>query len=236
MTNAELRLECLAVNREMWKCGVAPLSFGSASVCDRAAGHVAIKPVGVPYATMTADQMVVVDMESKVLAGSLPPAKDLQTHLRLYEAFPSIGAVVHSHSKFATVWSQAMHPIPCVGTTHARYFPDEIPVTRALTEFEVRGNYERAVGDVIVERFRELDPERQPAVLVAAHGPIVWGANGTQAMETAVVLEMIAEMAAWTLALTSDCPSLPAYLREKHFAAANPHGHPTPTEGFDLHR
>lgn len=216
--HAELRIECLAANREIWNSGLAPLGFGGASVCDRKAGVVAIKPDGVSFAAMAADQVVVVTLDGTPIESSQRSPRDLPTHLRLYEAFPAAGTVVHVRSKFTTVWAQAGHAIPCLGVTHAAFFHDEIPVTRPLTEAQVSGNYERAIGEVIVERFTSgADPARQQAVLVPGHGAFTWAGNATGAVEIALALETIAEMALWTLALTRDCPPLPAWLRDKHF-------------------
>ena len=183
--------------------------------------YVAIKPSGVDYAKLTPEMIVVVDMEGQVLEGDLNPSSDLATHLEIYEAFPSAGGVVHTHSRWATIWAQACRDIPDYGTTHADYFYGPIPATRALTEQETEEAYERNTGKVIVETFRErqIDPAYVPGVLVSSHGPFTWGTNPFNAVHNAVVLEELAMMA-WHAEIirgSKPMPEIPEYVKKKHF-------------------
>lgn len=203
-------------NRDLGIEGGCVGTFGNLSGIDRARKVVCIKPSGVPFAELQPEQMVEVDLEGQVLKGG-KPSVDLPTHLVLYRAFPEIGAVVHTHSHFATCWAQARKAIPCLGTTHADYFHGEIPVTDPLTEVEVEGDYEYHTGKVIARRFRDLDPLDCPAVLVAGHGPFVWGRTVEQALEHALLLEEVARLAWHTLALNPVAQALESYTQEKHF-------------------
>lgn len=156
---------------------------------------VVIKPSGVSYDNMNSDDMVVVDMDGNVVEGKYKPSSDTATHLELYKAFPEIGGVVHTHSTYATAWAQSGQDLPNIGTTHADYFGDDIPCTRDMTEKEVKGDYEKDTGTVIIERFKELNPIHIPGVLVKNHGPFSWGKNADDAVHNAVVLEQVAKMA-----------------------------------------
>ncbi len=213
----ELREECCEANRKLGASGLVDLTFGNVSVLDRDAGVFTIKPSGVDYDALTPASMVLVDLEGKVLEGELRPSSDTPTHLRLFQAFEGIRSIVHTHSRFAVSFAQAGKEIPPLGTTHADYFHGPVPVTRALTDAEIQGDYERETGNVIVERFAEIDPLSIPAVLVRNHGPFAWGTSGAKAVETAQALEIIAQMACQTLALNPDVSPAAAALRDKHF-------------------
>lgn len=221
MLLAVLREEVLRANREISRRGLAPHTFGNVSGIDRSGSQplVAIKPSGVSYDTLRAEDMVITDLDGKTVEGSLRPSSDLDTHTLLYRAFPQIGGVVHTHSEFATAWAQAGRPIPCMGTTHADYFHGPVPVTEALTEQEVREGYVRNTGEVIVRRFRQerLDPLAVPGVLVAGHAPFAWGKTPAQAVEHADVLEYIARLAWRSALLGIPEGGLPEYVREYHY-------------------
>ena len=176
----------------------------------------AIKPSGVGYESMKPEDMVLVAMDGRIVEGTLRPSSDTPTHLVLYRAFPGIGGIVHAHSPAATVFAQAGRPIPCLGTTHADHFAGPVPVTRFLRKAEVEGDYEIETGKVIVERFARLDPAAMPAVLVAGHGPFVWGRTSEEAVHNAVALELVAGLALATLHLNPKTAALPEYLLRKH--------------------
>ena len=212
-----IKEECYEANLLLPKYRLIDLTFGNVSVADPRRAVFAIKPSGVDYAKMTAADMVVVDYEGAVVEGTLRPSSDTPTHRRLYRAFAGVRAVVHTHSRNATAFAQAGRGIPCLGTTHADYFHGEVPVTRAMTADEVGGEYEWETGNVIVERFRRLDPLAIPAVLVKNHGPFVWGPGGVKAVETAFALEIVAEMALKALQLRSRAKPVPRYLLDKHY-------------------
>jgi len=219
MNHESLRREVLAANLELPRLGLVEFTWGNVSSRDPGTGAIAIKPSGVPYETMKAQDMVVVDMEGTKLDGDLKPSSDLPTHLELYRRYPAIGAIVHTHSTWATIWAQACRGIPALGTTHADYFCGAIPCTRQLSQTETATEYERNTGLVIIERFNELglDASRMPAVLVANHGPFAWGKNAAEAVHNAAVLEIVARMALHTLALAPDLGSMPGHLLDKHF-------------------
>ena len=212
-----LREEVLEANLELVRRGLVLYTFGNASGIDRAEGLVAIKPSGVPYEHMKPADIVVVDLEGKVVAGTLRPSSDLATHLILYRAFPEIGGVVHTHSRNATVWAQASREIPCFGTTHADYFYGPIPVTDPLAVSEIEDAYEANTGHAIVRRFRHIDPRSMPAVLVAGHAPFTWGPSVSEAAHHAVVLEEVAQTALHTLAVNPGATPIPQSLLDKHF-------------------
>lgn len=215
----KLKKEVFEANLNLVKHGLVIFTWGNASAIDRESGLVVIKPSGVSYDTMTADDMVVVDLDGKIVSGKLKPSSDTPTHLALYKSFPQIGGVVHTHSTFATSWSQAGKNIPCIGTTHADYFKGDVPCTRDMTEAEVNDNYEAETGDVIVEKFHtaNIDPIHTPGVLVKNHGPFAWGKNIDDAVMHAVVLEEIAKMAFITLELNPQF-TMNNSLTEKHFS------------------
>jgi L-ribulose-5-phosphate 4-epimerase len=215
--HAELREECWQANRRLPELGLADLTFGNVSVIDRASGVFAIKPSGVDYAKLTPADLVLLDLDGKVVEGKFRPSSDTPTHLRLLQAFPAIWAVVHTHSRNATAFAQAGRGIPCFGTTHADYFYGEVPVTRPMTASEVASAYEAETGNVIVERFAGLNPEEMPAVLVHGHAPFVWGPSGAKAIETAQALEIVAEMALKTLQANPAAAPISSHLLDKHF-------------------
>lgn len=217
MNYRSIREECCDTNRRLPRSGLVDLTFGNVSVLDRKSGIFAIKPSGVDYAALTPEQMVLIDLEGRVVEGDFRPSSDTPTHRRLFLAFPEITSVVHTHSRNAVAFAQALRPIPCFGTTHADHFRGAVPVTRHLTIDEINGDYEWETGKVIVETFENLNPLDCPGVLVAGHGPFAWGASATKAVEYALALEICAEMALKTLALNPSIKTLPEALLEKHF-------------------
>jgi L-ribulose-5-phosphate 4-epimerase len=192
-------------------------TFGNASGVARTEGLIVIKPSGVPYDRMKSKDLVVTDLEGQVVEGRLRPSSDLPTHAALYRAFPAIGGIAHTHSEYATAWSQARKPIPCFGTTHADYFHGAIPLTEVMTDGEVAGEYEANTGAVIIRAFQGLDPMAIPAVLVANHGPFAWGADPREAAENAWMLEAAARMAYLTVAVNADASALGRTLHDRHF-------------------
>lgn len=217
MNHRSIREECCEANRRLPATGLVDLTFGNVSVIDRKAGVFAIKPSGVDYGDLRPEQMVIVDLDGRMVEGYLRPSSDTPTHRHLYRAFGAIGSVVHTHSRNAVAFAQAMRPLPCLGTTHADHFRGEVPVTRHMTPDEINGDYEWETGKVIVEALRHKDPLEVPAVLVTGHGPFAWGPNAQRAVEYALALEICADMAIKTLSLESSIAQLPEHLREKHF-------------------
>jgi L-ribulose-5-phosphate 4-epimerase len=214
---AGLREKVWRANLELAKQGLVTLTFGNVSGIDQKSGIVAIKPSGVTYDELTPGDIVLVDLMGKTVEGKLKPSSDTPSHLELYKAFPKAGGICHAHSVYATAFAQAAIEIPCLGTTHADYFPGPVPVTRHLTKREVREGYEKNTGRVIVERFAGLDPAQVPAVLVAGHGPFAWGSTPAEAVEINLILEKIAKMALLTRLLNPAVEPLPSFLLEKHF-------------------
>ncbi|NLZ19823.1 MAG: L-ribulose-5-phosphate 4-epimerase [Bacteroidales bacterium] len=225
----ELKERVCKANLDLVKHGLVLLTWGNVSAIDRAAGLVVIKPSGVGYDGMKPSDMVVVDLDGRVVEGRLNPSSDTPTHIVLYKAFPHIGSVVHTHSTFATAWAQAGKGIPSLGTTHADYFHGNIPCTRNMKKAEIFGEYEKETGHVIVEAFRKLNPDDTPAVLVRNHGPFAWGADTDGAVHNAVVLEEVAKMAYLSidihvaaqlkgLYLTDFSPEMNRNLIEKHYS------------------
>ena len=204
-------------NVALFERGLARFTFGNSSAVDRERGLIVIKPSGVPYGSLTPKSMVVTDLQGAVVAGTLRPSSDIATHAALYRAFPTIGAVVHTHSMFATVFAQAQREIPCLGTTHADCFHGAIPLTRPLSAAEIATEYELNTGMAIVRRFRALDPSTMRAVLVSGHAPFCWGDDVATAVDTASHLEEVATMAYHTLTLSPDARPLPVPLVDKHF-------------------
>jgi L-ribulose-5-phosphate 4-epimerase len=214
----ELKAKVCQANLDLVKEGLVIQTWGNASAIDREHDLFVIKPSGVPYAGLKPEQMVVVSLETgSVVEGQLKPSSDTPTHLALYRAFKDIGGVVHTHSLYATAWAQARKGIPAYGTTQADYWHGEVPCTRALTPKEIQGDYEENTGGVIVERFKKLNPLDHPAVLVASHGPFVWGRDVEEAMHNAVVLEFIARLASETLRINPRTRPMPSVLLDKHF-------------------
>lgn len=212
----QLKEEVFKANIDLVKHGLVIFTWGNVSAIDREKGLVVIKPSGVSYDNMKASDMVVVDLEGKVVEGKLKPSSDTATHLILYKAFENIGGVVHTHSTYATAWAQAGVDLPNIGTTHADYFKDNIPCTRQMTVEEVQGEYELETGNVIVESFKDINPDYTPGVLVHNHGPFSWGKDAHQAVHNAVVLEQVAKMASISLAVNPNL-KMNEELIKKHF-------------------
>ena len=206
-------------NMELPHRGLVTYTWGNVSGIDRERGLVVIKPSGVSYDELTPDDLVVLDLDGKVVDGKLNPSSDTKTHLELYKAFPEIGGIVHTHSPYAVGWAQAGRDIPAYGTTHADYFYGPVPCCRSLTEQEVEEDYERNTGLVIVETFRqrELDPVHVPGAICRNHGPFTWGKDAAQAVYHAVVLEEVAKMAVYTTQIAPDAQLAPQYVLDKHF-------------------
>lgn len=216
----ELKEKVCKANLELVQHGLVIFTWGNVSAIDRKSGLVVIKPSGVDYATMKPSDMVVVDLDGKVVEGDLRPSSDTPTHVVLYKAFPEIGGIVHTHSTYATAWAQAGIDLPNIGTTHADYFHDAIPCTPDMTKDEVLGakGYELETGNVIVQRFQKdnINPVHTPGVLVKNHGPFTWGKDADQAVYHAVVLEQVAKMASISFTINPRLTMNP-YLIEKHF-------------------
>lgn len=215
----KLKDEVLEANLALPEYGLVTFTWGNVSGIDREKGLVVIKPSGVEYQNMKASDLVVVDLEGKVLEGSYKPSSDTPTHLALYKAFSSIGGIVHTHSEWATSWAQAGRPVPALGTTHGDYFYGEIPCTRRMSPAEIQGEYELETGNVIIETFKEkeIDPVQMPAVLVFSHGPFSWGTNAHNAVHNAVVLEEVAKMAFRSMSLSPGQVKMQDELLDKHF-------------------
>lgn len=221
----ELKKKVCQANLDLVKHGLVIFTWGNVSAIDRSSGLVVIKPSGVSYDNMKPEDMVVVDLDGKVVEGDLNPSSDTPTHLVLYRAFPEIGGVVHTHSTFATAWAQAGLDIPNIGTTHSDYFHEDIPCTRNMKKSEVFGEYEKETGNVIVESFKNMNPMDTPAVLVKNHGPFTWGTDADNAVHNAVVLEQVAKMGfvsmslnLSTLDVVNHTPSMNKLLIEKHYS------------------
>lgn len=214
----ELKEKVFKANLDLVKHGLVIFTWGNVSGIDRESGLVVIKPSGVSYDEMKASDMVVVDINTgNVVEGLLRPSSDTPTHLALYRAFPEIGGVVHTHSTYATAWAQAGVDLPNIGTTHADYFHDAVPCTRDMTEAEVKGDYELETGNVIVDRFKNLNPVHTPGVLVKNHGPFAWGTSPADAVHNAVVLEQVAKMASIAYTVNPSLTMNPLLI-EKHFS------------------
>lgn len=213
----ELKEKVFRANLDLVKHGLVIFTWGNVSGIDREKGLVVIKPSGVDYDTMKVDDMVVVDLNTgKVVEGNLRPSSDTPTHLALYRAFPEIGGVVHTHSTYATAWAEAGKDIPNIGTTHADYFYQAIPCTADMTEAEVKGDYELETGNVIIKRFKGMNPVHTPGVLVKNHGPFAWGKSPADAVHNAVVMEQVAKMAFVAFSVNPDLTMNPLLI-EKHF-------------------
>ena len=214
----KLKEEVLKANLLLPKYGLVVFTWGNVSAIDREKGIIAIKPSGVEYDDMQADDIVIVDLATgEVLDGKLKPSSDTPTHLELYRQFPNIGGIVHTHSRWATIFAQAKHPIKAYGTTHADYFYGEIPCTRLLSEAEIKGEYELNTGKVIVETFKDTDPDFVPGVVVASHGPFAWGKSALDAVHNAVVMEEVAMMSWHARIENPDLESMDQNLLDKHF-------------------
>lgn len=212
----KLKEEVFRANLDLVKHGLVIFTWGNVSAIDREKGLAVIKPSGVSYDEMKAEDMVVVDLDGNVVEGKLKPSSDTPTHVTLYKAFPGIGGIVHTHSTYATAWAQAGLDIPNIGTTHADYFNDAIPCTADMTQQEVEGEYEKETGNVIVKRFKNINPAYVPGVLVKNHGPFSWGKNADEAVHNAVVMEEVAKMASIAYSL-NPALTMNKHLIKKHF-------------------
>ena len=212
----DLKQKVFQANLDLVKHGLVIFTWGNVSGIDRESGLVVIKPSGVDYDTMKVSDMVVVDLDGNVVEGDLRPSSDTPTHLALYKAFPEIGGVVHTHSTYATAWAQAGIDLPNIGTTHADYFHQAIPCTADMTEAEVKGEYELETGNVIIERFKGMNPVHTPGVLVKNHGPFAWGKDPHDAVHNAVVMEQVAKMASIAYSVNHNLTMNPLLI-EKHF-------------------
>ena len=215
----KLKEEVYKANMELPAKGLVLFTWGNVSAIDREKGLVVIKPSGVDYDKMKVEDMVVVDLDGKVVEGELNPSSDTPTHVELYKKFPNIGGIVHTHSTNATIWAQSGRDIPAYGTTHADYFYGPIPCTRKMTPEEIKGEYEKETGTVIIETFekRNIDPKFVPAVVVHSHGPFTWGKNAAEAVYNSVVLEELSKMAIYTEQINKDIKPMQQELLDKHF-------------------
>ena len=216
----DLKRQVLEANLALPKHNLVTLTWGNVSAVDRERGVFVIKPSGVDYSVMTADDMVVVSIETgEVVEGTRKPSSDTPTHRLLYQAFPSIGGIVHTHSRHATIWAQSGQSIPAIGTTHADYFYGTIPCTRKMTDAEINGEYEWETGNVIVETFEKqgIDAAQMPGVLVHSHGPFAWGKNAEDAVHNAIVLEEVAYMGIFCRQLAPQLPDMQQTLLDKHY-------------------
>lgn len=204
-------------NLDLQRYNLVVHTFGNASAIDRAEGHVAIKPSGVPYAELKASDMVVVDLDNRVVEGKLRPSSDTKTHTLLYKNFPDIGGVVHTHSTHAVAWAQAMKPIPILGTTHADHVAEDIPCTEVMSDAMIKGDYEIETGNQILKVFKKRSYLDTPMVLVACHGPFTWGETPDKAVYHSLMIEELAKMAYLTLQINPKVPRLKKSLIEKHY-------------------
>jgi L-ribulose-5-phosphate 4-epimerase len=212
-----IREQVLEANLSLVSHGLVVETFGNASAIDRERGLVVIKPSGVDYAQLTARDLVVTDLDGKIVDGYKRPSSDLATHIELYKAFPKIGGVAHTHSRHATAWAQARREIPCFGTTHADYFRGAIPVTEEMAHEEIAIDYEKNTGLAIARRFAHIDPLMMPAVLVAGHAPFAWGRSVAEAAHYAFLLEEVARLAFMTITIEGAAMAISDSLRDKHF-------------------
>ncbi|MBU0477412.1 L-ribulose-5-phosphate 4-epimerase [bacterium] len=215
----QLKKQVYLANMEIYKRGLVLYTWGNASGIDRKKQVIAIKPSGVAYKNLKPEHMVLVDMKGNIVEGNYNPSSDTKTHLVLYNKFLSIGAVVHNHSTYSTIFAQARENIPCLGTTHADQFYGEIPVTDMISDKDIKKDYETETGNLIVRTFfdRGIDPEKIPAVLVASHGPFIWGKDIEDVVKNAVALEEIAKTALFTKTLNPHITSIKQTLLDKHY-------------------
>jgi len=213
----KLKADVCRANQDLVRLGLITLTWGNVSGFDRTSGYVVIKPSGVEYELLSPANMSVVDLEGNIVEGTLRPSSDTPTHLVLYRAFPQLGAIVHTHSTYATMFAQASREIPCLGTTHADQFHGPVPVTRFLTEKEASEGYETQTGNIIVERLSDADPLQVSAILVAGHGPFAWGKDPEDAVQNSLVLERVAQMAMGSFMLNPGMDELPRHIQEVHY-------------------
>lgn len=217
MSFLELKREVYEANMELQRRNLVVYTWGNVSQIDRAKGVIAIKPSGVAYEVMTPDDIVVVDLENKIVEGKMRPSSDTKTHTHLYRHFESIGGVTHTHSTYATAWAQTQQAIPCYGTTHADYAYGEIPCTAVMSDEQIERDYEEETGVQITDCFTTRDPKEVPMVIVAGHAPFTWGKNGADAVYHAVILEEIARMAYLTKTLQPNTAALKQGIVDKHY-------------------
>lgn len=217
MNCRELKEEVYEANMELDRRGLVVYTFGNVSQIDRAAGVVAIKPSGMDYAEMKASDIVVVDLDNKVVEGKLRPSSDTRTHTHLYRNFDCIGGITHTHSTYATAWAQSQQPIPCLGTTHADYVHGAIPCTAVITDEQIKRDYEEETGVQITERLEGQDPMETPMILVAGHAPFTWGKDAAQSVYHAVILEELAKMACLTESISPGISPLKQSILDKHY-------------------
>jgi len=217
MNLVNLKKDVFEANLQLVEYGLVTFTWGNVSAIDRNLNCIVIKPSGVDYNAMTAEDMVVVDLDGDIIESEYRPSSDTPTHIELYKAFPEIGGISHTHSKYATMFAQAHMEIPCFGTTHADHYFGDIPLTRILTEEEVIEGYETNTGKVVVERFKNINPMSMPGVLLASHAPFTWGINALESVKHSLILEKIAEMAFGTLQLNENSIPLKQYILEKHY-------------------
>ena len=215
----ELKKQVYLANMEIYKRGLVLYTWGNVSAIDREKQVIAIKPSGVPYEDLKPEYMVLIDIKGNIVEGDYNPSSDTKTHLVLYDKFSSIGAVVHNHSCYSTIFAQAQKDIPCLGTTHADHFYGEIPVTDMISDEHIKKDYETETGNLIVRTFlvEKIDPERIQAVLVASHGPFIWGKDIGSAVKNAVALEEIAKIALFTKLLNPNITQIKQTLLDKHY-------------------
>ncbi len=213
----QLKKQVLEANLLLPKYGLITFTWGNVSGIDRESGLVVIKPSGVSYDGMTEEDMVVVDLDGKVVEGKWKPSSDTPTHVELYKAFPSIGGIVHTHSRWATTFAQAGMAIPAMGTTHADYFYGDIPCTRKMTDEEINGEYEKETGTVIIEAFEGKDAADIPGVVVHSHGPFAWGTDAMNAVHNAVVMEEVAFMDWHAMMINPEMDVMQKTLLDKHY-------------------
>ena len=213
----ELKERVWKCNMKLFERGLVLYTFGNVSGVDREKGVFAIKPSGISYSELAPDRMVLVDLENKVVDSKYNPSSDTKTHTLLYRGFPNIGGVVHTHSTYATAWAQAKRPIPCLGTTHADYVQGEIPCTEELTDNQIKGDYEEETANQIIKRFAHLSYEEVEMVLVASHGPFTWGKTPEEAVYNSVILEELARIALFSLAIDPNTKSANQTLINKHY-------------------
>lgn len=217
MSYTELKREVFEANMELQRRGLVIYTFGNVSQIDRDKGVIAIKPSGVSYDDMKAEDMVIVDLENNIVEGSMRPSSDTKTHIHLYNHFNDIGGVTHTHSTYATAWAQAKQSIPCFGTTHADYVHGDITCTRELTDAQVNGDYELETGIQITDAYKDRDPKAAPMVIVAGHAPFTWGKDAAQSVYHAALLEEIARMAYLTRTLDQNAGALKKSVMDKHY-------------------
>jgi L-ribulose-5-phosphate 4-epimerase len=217
MSYTELKRAAYEANMELYRRNLVVYNFGNVSEIDRAKGVIAIKPSGVPYADMAPEDMVVVDLDNRLVEGKLRPSSDTKTHTHLYRHFDSIGGVTHTHSTFATAWAQTQLDIPCFGTTHADFVYGDIPCTAVISDAQIQRDYEEETGVQITDCFKNRNPDESPMVIVAGHGPFTWGKDAAKAVYHAVILEEIAHMAYLTKSLRPDIAPLKKTIIDKHF-------------------